>query len=240
MESEMNEKVSNLNNNIVPNHVLYVNNLNEKIKINELKIDLYHLFSEFGDVVEINARKSRKMKGQAFIVYKDVSSATNAKASLNNSFFMGKQMKINFAKTPSETILRLTGAIDLKVKAEKDLERKRLRDEEYKICNVNIPKNTKRKEDKVKECNDGGKTKIDKEKENNVLFVEGLTSEINEKILNAIFGKFNGLKDIRLIKGRGVCFVEYDTDFNAGIALLGLNKSQLTNDTVLKISFAKK
>ena len=69
-----------MENQILPNSTLYVNNLNEKVKVNELKIDLFHLFSEFGDVLEINARKSLKMKGQAFIVFKDVTSATNAKA----------------------------------------------------------------------------------------------------------------------------------------------------------------
>ena len=39
---------------IEPNETLYVNNLNENIKLDELKINLFHLFSEFGDIIEIN------------------------------------------------------------------------------------------------------------------------------------------------------------------------------------------
>ena len=226
-----------MENQILPNSTLYVNNLNEKVKVNELKIDLFHLFSEFGDVLEINARKSLKMKGQAFIVFKDVTSATNAKASLNNSLFLGKVMHIQFAKTNSDTIGKLTGAVDSKEKANIDLQRKRLREEEYKRTNIktNIKKKVKKENDAAMEEDIDGEAL-----DNNILFVEGLTEEINNKILNAIFGKYKGLKEIRMNKGRGCAFIEYDNEINAGSALVGLNKMKLTENSILKITFAKK
>ena len=226
-----------MENQILPNSTLYVNNLNEKVKVNELKIDLFHLFSEFGDVLEINARKSLKMKGQAFIVFKDVTSATNAKASLNNSLFLGKVMHIQFAKTNSDTIGKLTGAVDSKEKANIDLQRKRLREEEYKRINIktNIKKKVKKENDTAMEEDIDGEAL-----DNNILFVEGLTEEINDKILNAIFGKYKGLKEIRMNKGRGCAFIEYDNEINAGSALVGLNKMKLTENSILKITFAKK
>lgn len=222
---------------LLPNSTLYINNLNEKVKVNELKLDLFHLFSEFGDVLEINARKSLKMKGQAFIVFKDVTSATNAKASLNNSLFLGKVMHIQFAKTNSDTISKLTGTVDSKEKNAIDLQRKRLREEEYKISNSTSNKTKKIKKDNVEAMEED----IDGEAlDNNILYVEGLTEEINEKILNAIFGKYKGLKEIRLNKGRGCAFIEYDNEINAGSALVGLNKMKLTENSILKITFAKK
>ena len=226
-----------MENQILPNSTLYVNNLNEKVKVNELKIDLFHLFSEFGDVLEINARKSLKMKGQAFIVFKDVTSATNAKASLNNSLFLGKVMHIQFAKTNSDTIGKLTGAVDSKEKANIDLQRKRLREEEYKRTNIkgNIKKKVKKENETAMEEDIDGEAL-----DNNILFVEGLTEEINDKILNAIFGKYKGLKEIRMNKGRGCAFIEYDNEINAGSALVGLNKMKLTENSILKITFAKK
>ena len=49
-------------NYIPPNQTLYVNNLNEKIKIDELKENLFHLFSEFGDIISIIAKKNIKMR----------------------------------------------------------------------------------------------------------------------------------------------------------------------------------
>lgn len=226
-----------MENQILPNSTLYVNNLNEKVKVNELKIDLFHLFSEFGDVLEINARKSLKMKGQAFIVFKDVTSATNAKASLNNSLFLGKVMHIQFAKTNSDTIGKLTGAVDSKEKANIDLQRKRLREEEYKRTNIkgNIKKKVKKENETAMEEDIDGEAL-----DNNILYVEGLTEEINDKILNAIFGKYKGLREIRMNKGRGCAFIEYDNEINAGSALVGLNKMKLTENSILKITFAKK
>ena len=72
---------------IIPqNETLYVNHL-EKIKIELLRENLYYLFSQFGDVLEINVRKSKKMREKAFIIYKNINEATRAKVSLNNFYF---------------------------------------------------------------------------------------------------------------------------------------------------------
>ena len=95
---------------IVPqNETLYVNHLNEKIKIDLLRENLYYLFSQFGDVLEINLRKSRKMRGQAFIVYKDINEATRAKVSLNNFLFLGSRINVDYARTKSDIIVKIKG-----------------------------------------------------------------------------------------------------------------------------------
>jgi hypothetical protein len=44
----------------------------------ELKRSLYYLFSQFGQILDIVAMKTMKMRGQAFIVFKEIGSATNA------------------------------------------------------------------------------------------------------------------------------------------------------------------
>jgi U2 small nuclear ribonucleoprotein B'' len=49
---------------VQPNHTLYINNINEKIKKNVLKKLLYMLFSQYGKVVQIVACKGIKMRGQ--------------------------------------------------------------------------------------------------------------------------------------------------------------------------------
>ena len=38
------------------------------------------------------------MRGQAFIVYKDVNEATRAKVSLNNFLFLGSRINVDYAK----------------------------------------------------------------------------------------------------------------------------------------------
>ena len=95
---------SNHQNYIQPNQTLYVNNLNDKIKIDELKENLFHLFSEFGDIISIITKNNAKMRGQAFIIFKDINSAKNAKLSLNHFIFLGKELNINYSKNPSKIL----------------------------------------------------------------------------------------------------------------------------------------
>jgi len=58
----------------------------------ELKRSLYYLFSQFGHILDIVAMKTIKTRGQAFIVFKDLSSATAALRSLQNFPFYGMPM----------------------------------------------------------------------------------------------------------------------------------------------------
>ncbi|CAG2116625.1 unnamed protein product [Medioppia subpectinata] len=77
---------------VKPNHTIYINNLNEKIKIEELKKSLKAIFSQFGHILEILALKTLRMRGQAFVVFKDMTSATSALRSMQNFPFYDKPM----------------------------------------------------------------------------------------------------------------------------------------------------
>ena len=68
-----------------PNNTLYVNNLNDKVKKDVLKKALYYLFSQFGKILNIVAMKEWRMRGQAFIIYKDITSATTCLRALQVS-----------------------------------------------------------------------------------------------------------------------------------------------------------
>lgn len=65
-----------------PNHTIYINNLNEKIKKEDLKKSLYAIFSQFGQILDIVALKTLRMRGQAFVIFKEISSSTNALRSM--------------------------------------------------------------------------------------------------------------------------------------------------------------
>ena len=58
-----------------PNPTVYLQNLNERIKIPELKNSLFQLFSHYGEIVEVHCKRNIKMRGQAFVVYNDEESA---------------------------------------------------------------------------------------------------------------------------------------------------------------------
>merc|ERR1740138_1522775 len=86
---------------IPPNQTLYVNNLNEKIKVPELKCCMMELFGAYGEVIDIIAFGTLKKKGQAFVVYREISCATTAMRSLQNFVFLDKAMRIAYSKSKS-------------------------------------------------------------------------------------------------------------------------------------------
>ncbi len=94
---------------IRPNHTIYVNNLNEKVKKDELKKSLYAIFSQFGQILDIIALKTLKMRGQAFIIFKEIASATNALRTMQGFPFYDKPMRINYSKTESDVISKAKG-----------------------------------------------------------------------------------------------------------------------------------
>jgi hypothetical protein len=78
-----------------PTNTLYIRNLNEKIKImgtskrtsliiwpntlsSDLKKTLYAIFSPYGEILQIEAKKNVVMRGQAFVVFKSVESTIRA------------------------------------------------------------------------------------------------------------------------------------------------------------------
>ena len=58
----------------------------------ELKKSLYAIFSQFGPILDIVALKTLKMRGQAFVVFRDLPSATNALRSMQGFPFYDKPM----------------------------------------------------------------------------------------------------------------------------------------------------
>ena len=94
---------------VPPNQTIYINNLNEKIKKEELKKSLYAVFSQFGKIVDIVACKTLKLRGQAWVVFEDVTSATNALRQMQDFPFYDKSMRIQYAKTKSDAIAKANG-----------------------------------------------------------------------------------------------------------------------------------
>jgi len=92
-----------------PNQTLYVSNLPDKLQKQDLRRELYLLFSTYGSVLDVVALKTMKMRGQAHIVYKDIQTAAQAMRHLENFEFFGKQLKIEYAKSKSNFVAKLDG-----------------------------------------------------------------------------------------------------------------------------------
>lgn len=78
------------------NSTLYIGNLSYSVEEGELE----ELFSEFGKVISV---KSFKDKGFCFLEMSSAEEASKALEKLNNQEFLGRPMKIDFARPKKET-----------------------------------------------------------------------------------------------------------------------------------------
>jgi len=253
-----------------PNHSIYINNLNEKIKKDELKKSLYAIFSQFGQILDIVAMKTLKMRGQAFVIFKEVNSAANALRSMQGFPFYDKPMRIQFSKKDSDIIAKMKGTF---VEGER---RRKDHDEEH-------PRKKKKKSSAAAQAaaNAGPPPAVQpmvpqqpaprgppptvpsapapappmapsgaapsaapalpEQPPNQILFITNLPEETNEMMLSMLFNQFPGFKEVRLVPGRhDIAFVEFETDVQAGAAKDALQGFKITPSNAMKITFAKK
>ncbi|KAL8450288.1 hypothetical protein Emag_003311 [Eimeria magna] len=89
---------------VVPNPTLYCKNLNDRVQLSDLVACLYECFSAYGLVLDVVA--GRKIRGQAFVVFSELSSATAALRGLQGKEFLGKPLHLSYAKTKSDAYLK--------------------------------------------------------------------------------------------------------------------------------------
>uniref|UniRef100_H2Y5W1 RRM domain-containing protein n=1 Tax=Ciona savignyi TaxID=51511 RepID=H2Y5W1_CIOSA len=269
---------------IRPTHTIYANNLNEKIK-KEGK-SLYAIFSQFGQILDIVALKTLKMRGQAFVIFKEISSATNALRSMQGFPFYDKPMVLNllaYSKKDSDVISKLKGTYQERTK-----EKKKKKKEVKKVSLINsqiLFKHITLKDGKIQIKFDGvcpltiemptlynpyqinlgscfmpnirlkqmlkferfsrgqGRTDDDGSKNppNHILFLNNLPPETQEEMLNMLFNRFSGFKEVRLVPGRhDIAFVEFDSDQQASDAKGALQGFKISPTHAMKVTFAKK
>merc|ERR1711976_299962 len=87
-----------------PNHTIYVNNLSEKLSKEDTKKVLYAAFSQFGRILEIVALRTNKLRGQAWIIFENLSSSTNAMKTMHGFLLCGKPLRVQYARMKSDII----------------------------------------------------------------------------------------------------------------------------------------
>ncbi|KAG8990973.1 hypothetical protein FRB90_001521 [Tulasnella sp. 427] len=229
---------------IPPNTALYIRNLNDKVKkegsstlflidmsqlniqpisSSELRKQLYNLFTPYGKVISVVAQKGQKMKGQAFVVFRDLASATTAMRSLDGELFYEKAMHIEYARTKSWATLRqedpnFVPPKHMKISAEaaaialgsskvtvshaqEDSERKRARDEE--MVDGESPEKKKRDDDDDEEMDmddeapSGSGTAAPRAVSNqpsSTLRCENLPAEVTDEVLAVLFQQYPGFQ----------------------------------------------
>ncbi|OWK16303.1 U1 small nuclear ribonucleoprotein A isoform X2 [Mirounga angustirostris] len=217
-----------------PNHTIYINNLNEKIKKDELKKSLYAIFSQFGQILDILVSRSLKMRGQAFVIFKEVSSATNALRSMQGFPFYDKPMRIQYAKTDSDIIAKMKGTF---VERDRKREKRKPKSQETPAAKKAVQGGAAAPVVGAVQ----GPVPLSENPPNHILFLTNLPEETNELMLSMLFNQFPGFKEVRLVPGRhDIAFVEFDNEVQAGAARDALQGFKITQNNAMKISFAKK
>jgi len=244
---------------IPPNQTLYVRNLPEKVQKTELKHSLYCLFSAYGRIMDVVALKTIPARGQAFITFREISSATSALRGLNNFMFYDKSMKIEYAKSKSDAVKKADGTYRRPEKAG-----------DSRVANITNPAammaalalgRRDRDNNDMDTEGDGRHARpldgeegdedsaaametdganIDEEPPNKILFLQGLSTDVTEEMLTFLFQRYSGFQEVRLVAGRSdVAFVEYETEQYSALAKDALDGFKLTQTKAIKVSYAK-
>ncbi|XP_073291607.1 U2 small nuclear ribonucleoprotein B'' 2-like [Primulina huaijiensis] len=230
-----------LTSDIPPNQTIYIKNINEKVKKEELKRSLYALFSQYGRILDIVALKTAKLQGQAWVVFSEVAAASNALRQMQNFPFYDKPIRIQYAKTKSDCIAKAEGTYDKKKKQEERDERKRRVEEGHQTANANGPRFD----------NNGGAAATSREgkpvtqeaamEPNHILFIQNLPYETNIMMLELLFKQYPGFREVRMVEAKpGIAFVEFDDDSQSSVAMQDLQGFKITAQNPMAITYAKK
>uniref|UniRef100_G1N364 Small nuclear ribonucleoprotein polypeptide B2 n=2 Tax=Meleagris gallopavo TaxID=9103 RepID=G1N364_MELGA len=213
--------------------------INDKIKKEELKRSLYALFSQFGHVVDIVALKTMKMRGQAFVIFKELGSSTNALRQLQGFPFYGKPMRIQYAKTDSDIISKMRGTFADKEKRKEKKKAKSL-EQSANAANKKIIQGATQNSTSAPGTSPQNQ-QVPDNPPNYILFLNNLPEETNEMMLSMLFNQFPGFKEVRLVPGRhDIAFVEFENECQAGAARDALQGFKITPSHAMKITYAKK
>lgn len=237
---------------IRPNQTIYINNLNEKIKKDELKKSLYAIFSQFGQILDIVAMKTLKMRGQAFVIFKDINSANSALRSMQGFPFYDKPMRIQYSKRDSDLVAKMKGTFVERPKRKKEEEPEAKKKKKGQRQNAApapqqppvqpmAPINPAAAAPTAPPAAPAGPATIPEQPPNQILFLTNLPEETNEMMLSMLFNQFPGFKEVRLVPGRhDIAFVEFETEVQSSAAKEALQGFKITPTNAMKISFAKK
>ncbi|KAL1871704.1 hypothetical protein VTK73DRAFT_1925 [Phialemonium thermophilum] len=234
-----------------PVTTVYIRNLEERVKPDLMKEALRTIFSEYGNILDIVAKTNLKAKGQAFVVFDNPESVEKAVEEAHGFELFGKPMQVAKARSRSDAAVQLTGnAEEFEAHrrhrlAEKDKKRALQAAEEQRRLKRPVPgaaaTDASGRPAKVargaglKATGPAAPTVVPDEylPPNKILFVQHLPDDFGVDDLTAIFGRFDGFREVRLVPGRkGIAFVEYESEQGAitakentaGMALKGGEK----------------
>jgi RNA recognition motif-containing protein len=251
---------------IAPRHVqscgltdkcrVYVQNLEERAKVDKVKEALSQVFSEYGSIIDIVAKTNLRAKGQAFVVFDKPEAAQAAIEDAQGFELFDKPMRLSLARTRSDATVmalhnddefelhrrrrmaekgepprapispthcalrvacRFNARVDKRRAADAAEEMKRLKRQGGPQESSGRPAKPARGAG-LKSSNPTATAVVPDEylPPNKILFVQNLPDDYDVDALTALFGRFEGFREIRLVPGRKrIAFVEYEAEQGA-------------------------
>lgn len=173
---------------VPPNQTLFCYNLNTKINRDDLKRCLFELFCPYGKILDVVASKADpKKRGNAFIVFSSVVSATTALRSLQGRPFLSRPLGISYAKKKSDKVAVLDGT--------------------YRMRRPELRKTPAARLEKKGVAESAAQAREDvagsprfmypKATSGATLFVENLPEIMNETALTILFKQYPGFQEVR-------------------------------------------
>ncbi|KAG8950365.1 hypothetical protein FRC04_007807 [Tulasnella sp. 424] len=242
---------------------VYIQNLNEKVKLENMKTSLRHLFKHYGNVLNVTAHKNLRMRGQAFVSFESKEIAAKAVKEVKGFPLYGKPMQLSFAKTRSDAVVekfdeehmdqhlverkqrkkrtRRNNPIALRMKAKKQAT-------QGQILNlfgvVRFPDIT------FNAATDGAAPSAAPKRPvvqmpdeylppNRVLFLQNLPAEtITKEALQDLFGQYPNLIEIRTVPTKkDIAFVEYADEDSATKAKDALHNYKIDGEAKIKVGY---
>ncbi|PKA54488.1 U2 small nuclear ribonucleoprotein B'' [Apostasia shenzhenica] len=235
-----------LSGDIPPNQTIYIKNLNEKVKKEELKRSLYALFSQYGRILDVVALKTEKLRGQAWVVFSEVTAASSAVRQMQSFPFYDKPMRIQYAKMKSDCIAKADGTYvprEKKKKQEEKAAEKRRKAEGAQQTGsaANGPAIHNNGVSASQSTRPGKSGSQESVPPNNILFIQNLPHETTSMMLQILFQQYPGFREVRMIEAKpGIAFVEFGDDVQASIAMQALQGFKITPQNPMAIAYAKK
>ncbi|GAB4817686.1 hypothetical protein N2152v2_004732 [Parachlorella kessleri] len=214
-------------------HTLYVNNLYEKIKPDDMKKCMRCIFGQFGNILDVINRRTYRLRGQAWVVFERPEDARNALHSMQGFPFFDKPIRITFAKTKSDAVAKLEGSYE-----ERDVELRKQKNKEAR--DKLLERSKERQATGVPSVAQAAQQAATANMPNKILFVENLPEGTNEAMLTMLFQQFPGFVEVRMVPQKpGIAFCEYQSDVQSTVAMQGLQGFKLATDKAMKVTYAR-
>ncbi|KAH7886340.1 RNA binding protein [Phlebopus sp. FC_14] len=231
--------------NEVISETLYIQNLNEKIKVDVLKASLRGLFKSYGEVLDVVAHSNLRMRGQAFVSFASPEIAQKAMKEVKGFPLYSKPMQISFAKTRSDAVVKKLDPANFEAHKFRRAEHKRSTRYSNPLKQKFRAKRMAAEMDGAAAAPTAKRPNVQMPDEylppNKILFLQNLPESVTKDQLMALFSQYPNLYEVRLIPTkRDIAFVEYMDEGSAGVAKDALHNYKLDGENKIKITFARK